>query len=156
MTMKNGGFEPVEPKDGPVRQDTRMECSSTPVGGSSLLQDKSGGIRTGSSRKPFEGQLKQALLNVLAVVEEAGGSAADIGSMTIYVTDKHEYLSDLRAVGAIWKETIGRHYPAMALVEVAALVEDQAKLKFRPLPASERGKNEPSGSNTPHSRRGTF
>jgi enamine deaminase RidA (YjgF/YER057c/UK114 family) len=50
--------------------------------------------------------------------------------MTIYVTDKHEYLRQGKEVGAAWRALIGRHFPAMALVEVRALVEDRAKLEI--------------------------
>ena len=131
MTMKNGGFDPVEPKGWPRPAGYSNGMIVNPGGRLLFVAGQIGWDTDGQFPETFEGQLKQALLNVLAVVEEAGGSAADIGSMTIYVTDKHEYLSDLRAVGAIWKETIGRHYPAMALVEVAALVEDQAKIEIQ-------------------------
>jgi enamine deaminase RidA (YjgF/YER057c/UK114 family) len=78
----------------------------------------------------FDAQFAQALSNVLAVVKAAGGHAEDIVRMTVYVTDKREYLASLKAVGAAWKQHLGRHYPAMALVQVAALVEDAAKVEI--------------------------
>ena len=86
----------------------------------------------------FIEQWRQALSNVMAVVEAGGGTGASLASMTIYVTDKKDYLEDLKAVGTVWKEVIGRHFPAMALVEVAALVEDEAMVEVQAL-ASVKG-----------------
>jgi enamine deaminase RidA (YjgF/YER057c/UK114 family) len=78
----------------------------------------------------FAGQFRQALENTLAVLAAAKAKPTDIARMTIYVTDKHEYLRRGKEVGAAWRELIGRHFPAMALVEVRALVEDRAKLEI--------------------------
>lgn len=78
----------------------------------------------------FEDQFEQALANVMAVVKTAGGQAEDIVRMTAYVTDKREYLGALKAIGAAWKKHLGRHFPAMALVQVVALVEDRAKIEI--------------------------
>ena len=78
----------------------------------------------------FAGQVRQALANVRALVEAAGGSATDIVRLTWYVTDKQEYLANLPAVGAAYVEVIGRHYPAMALVQVVDLVEDRARVEI--------------------------
>lgn len=78
----------------------------------------------------FEAQFEQALANVMAVVTKAGGAATDLVRMTVYVTDKREYLAALKPIGAAWKKHLGRHYPAMALVQVAALVEDAAKVEI--------------------------
>ena len=78
----------------------------------------------------FGAQFAQALANVVAVVEEAGGAPTDIVSMTVYVTDKHAYLDDLKAIGQGWKEILGRHYPAMALVQVADLLEEGAMVEM--------------------------
>ncbi|HYB58448.1 MAG TPA: RidA family protein [Alphaproteobacteria bacterium] len=76
------------------------------------------------------GQARQALKNILAVLAEAGGTAAHICRMTWYVTDKQEYLAHLRELGAAYRELIGNHFPAMTLVEVSALVEDGAKVEI--------------------------
>jgi len=76
------------------------------------------------------GQVRQALLNILAVLAEAGGEAEQIGRMTWYVTDKHEYLASLREVGAAYRAVMGSHFPAIALVQVSALVEDRAKVEI--------------------------
>lgn len=81
----------------------------------------------------FAAQFRQALANVVAVVEAAGGRAEHIVSITVYVTDKHEYIASLREVGVAWREVVGRHYPAMALVQVAALLEPRAKVEIQGL-----------------------
>ncbi|MBX5480536.1 MAG: RidA family protein [Myxococcaceae bacterium] len=78
----------------------------------------------------FAGQFDQALANVVAVVRAAGGRPEQVTRMTVYVTDKREYLGSLKEVGAAWRKHFGRHYPAMALVVVAALLEDQAKVEI--------------------------
>ena len=79
----------------------------------------------------FVGQARQTLENVVAVVAEAGGKPEHIVTMTWYVTDKREYLANLKAVGAAWREILGRHYPAIAAVEVSALMEDRAKIEIQ-------------------------
>ena len=78
----------------------------------------------------FHAQLDQALSNVVAVVKTAGGEASQIARLTIYVVDKQHYLADLKRVGAIYRKHLGNHYPAMALVQVVALVEDEALLEI--------------------------
>ena len=78
----------------------------------------------------FVGQFERALDNVIDVVWAAGGKPADIARMVIYVTDKEEYVASARTLGEIWRARMGRHYPAMALVEVKALVEDDAKVEI--------------------------
>jgi enamine deaminase RidA (YjgF/YER057c/UK114 family) len=80
--------------------------------------------------KTFAGQFRQTLKNILAVLAEAGGRPEHIVRMTWYVLDKQEYLGALKEVGAAWRELIGRHYPAMAVVQVSALMEDEAKLEI--------------------------
>lgn len=77
----------------------------------------------------FAPQFEQALANALVVVEAAGGTVESILRLTIYVTDKTEYLSDLKRVGDVYRRVMGRHFPAMALVEVAGLVEEGAKVE---------------------------
>ena len=80
--------------------------------------------------KGFADQFERALLNVLAVVREAGGRPTDLVRLTLFVTDKKEYLSAAKRLGEIWKRHLGRHYPAMTLVEVSALLESAAKLEI--------------------------
>ena len=76
----------------------------------------------------FVPQFRQALENVLAVVQTAGGGPEHLLSLTIYVTDKREYVAALSEVGQVYRAVLGRHYPAMALVQVVALVEDLEQL----------------------------
>lgn len=78
----------------------------------------------------FAAQFERALRNVLAVVREAGGAPGSIGRMTVYVTDRREYLARRAELGAAWRELLGRHYPAMTLVEVRALLEEGAKVEI--------------------------
>lgn len=80
--------------------------------------------------RDFIGQMKQALRNIVTVVETAGGTVADIARLTWYVTDKSEYLANQAAVGAAYREIMGYHFPAMTMVVVAGLVEDDAKVEI--------------------------
>ena len=80
--------------------------------------------------KGFAGQFRQALANILAVLAEAGGRPEHLVRLTWYVLDKQEYLGALQDVGAAYRELIGRHYPAMAVVQVSGLIEDGAKLEI--------------------------
>jgi enamine deaminase RidA (YjgF/YER057c/UK114 family) len=80
--------------------------------------------------KELAGQFAQALDNVLAVVLAAGGKPESIARMTIYVTDLDAYRNSLRDVGRIWRERLGKHFPAMALVGVAGLVEREALIEI--------------------------
>jgi enamine deaminase RidA (YjgF/YER057c/UK114 family) len=75
-------------------------------------------------------QFAQALDNVIAVVRAAGGGPEDIARMTVYVTDLPVYRSSLRAIGQAWRTRLGKHFPAMALVGVAGLVELRAKVEI--------------------------
>ncbi|MGB3176606.1 MAG: RidA family protein [Albidovulum sp.] len=78
----------------------------------------------------FAGQVAQALRNIVAVLAEGGAAPHHLVRLTWYVTDKRDYLASLTAIGAAYREIIGRHYPAMALVQVVALVEDRAKVEI--------------------------
>jgi enamine deaminase RidA (YjgF/YER057c/UK114 family) len=80
--------------------------------------------------RDFCEQFAQALRNVLTVVREAGGDATSIAQMRVYVTDKRAYTTNLKQIGAAYRDVMGRHYPAMALVEVVALVEDLAQVEI--------------------------
>ena len=77
------------------------------------------------------GQIRQCLQNVVEVLQSAGGGPEHIASMTWYFTDKREYLARRREIGAVYRAVIGRSFPAMAAVEVAALVEDRAKVEIQ-------------------------
>jgi enamine deaminase RidA (YjgF/YER057c/UK114 family) len=78
----------------------------------------------------FVGQVAQALRSIVEVLAEAGAKPEHLVRLTWYVTDKKEYLANLKSLGGVYKEIIGRHYPAMALVQVVALVEDRAKVEI--------------------------
>jgi enamine deaminase RidA (YjgF/YER057c/UK114 family) len=76
------------------------------------------------------GQVGQALRNIVAVLAEAGAGPEHVARLTWYVTDREEYLTSLKAIGAAYRSVMGRHYPAMAVVEVTALIEAQAKVEI--------------------------
>ena len=78
----------------------------------------------------FVEQFDRALENVIAVVTEAGGRPDQIARLVIYVTDKNEYKLSLRKVGEAYRARMGKHFPAMALVEVKGLLEDKAKVEI--------------------------
>ena len=78
----------------------------------------------------FAGQFTQALENVLTVVRAAGGKPDCVVRLLIFVTDKNEYLANLEAVGLSYRQLMGKHFPAMSLVEVNGLVEDLAKVEI--------------------------
>ncbi len=78
----------------------------------------------------FVGQSRQALENIVAVLREAGAGPEHIVRMTWYVLDRAEYLHAGAALGAAYRDVIGRHYPAMSAVQVAALMEEQARVEI--------------------------
>ncbi len=78
----------------------------------------------------FAEQFAQALSNILIVVRKAGGDAANITRLLIFVTDKSEYLAEVKDVGAAYREIMGRHFPVMTLVEVKSLLEERAKVEI--------------------------
>ena len=78
----------------------------------------------------FAAQFEQALANCVTVVQAAGGAASDIVRLTVYAVDRQAYLDDLPGVGQAWRRVMGRHYPAMALVQVAGLVEEGAVVEI--------------------------
>jgi enamine deaminase RidA (YjgF/YER057c/UK114 family) len=78
----------------------------------------------------FIAQTRQALANIVALVAEAGGRPEHIARLTWYVIDKKEYLSRLGELGQAYRSVMGKHFPVMTLVQVVALVEDQAKVEI--------------------------
>ncbi len=76
------------------------------------------------------GQFRQVLENILAILAVDGAGPEHIVRMTCYVTDIHAYRSSVKDIGAAWRELIGRHYPSMAVVEVGALVEPEARIEI--------------------------
>lgn len=89
-------------------------------------RDKTGNYPAGD----FVAQFTRALANVLEVVKQAGGSATDIGRLTIYVTDIEQYRTSLKLLGPAYRTQMGNHYPAMALVQVMALVDAEAVVEI--------------------------
>jgi enamine deaminase RidA (YjgF/YER057c/UK114 family) len=78
----------------------------------------------------FVAQVEQALRNVVDILAEAGARPEHLVRLTWYVTDKREYLARSSEVGQAYRRVIGRHFPAMTLVQVAALLEDRAKVEI--------------------------
>jgi enamine deaminase RidA (YjgF/YER057c/UK114 family) len=78
----------------------------------------------------FVAQTRQALENVVTIVREAGGAPEHITRLTWFITDKTEYLSRLAEVGEAYRAVMGKHFPAMTMVQVVALVEDDAKVEI--------------------------
>ncbi len=78
----------------------------------------------------FVAQTRQALANIVTLVGEAGGTPEHVTRLTWFVLDKKEYLARLHELGQAYRDVMGKHYPAMTLVQVAALVEDLAKVEI--------------------------
>jgi enamine deaminase RidA (YjgF/YER057c/UK114 family) len=76
------------------------------------------------------GQLRQILVNTIAILAEDGAGPEHIVRMTWYVTDRSEYIANIREIGAVYRELVGKHFPAMAVVQVAALVEPAARIEI--------------------------
>ena len=83
--------------------------------------------------RDFVAQTRQALRNIVAIVQEAGGKPEHITRLTWFITDKDEYLSRLSEVGEAYRSVMGKHFPAMTMVQVAALIEDDAKVEIEAL-----------------------
>ena len=102
------------------------------AGGRLLFIAGQAGWENGMSGTPpgFVAQFGLALDKVLAVLRAAGGEPANVGRMTVYVTDLEVYRASRPALGELWRERFGRHYPAMALVEVSGLVDQGALVEI--------------------------
>jgi len=96
----------------------------------------SAGRSAGTASRKFEtddlvGQVRQTLQNVVDVLAEAGAKPEHLTTMTWYLTDKREYLAKLKEIGRAYREIIGRHFPAIAAMQVVALIEDRAKVEIQ-------------------------
>lgn len=94
-----------------------------------------GGLIGWNGQQQFEhpdlvGQFEQTLKNIVAVLETAGARPDHLVRLTWYITDKAEYLANLKQIGAAYRRVIGRHFPAMAVVQVVALMEDAARIEI--------------------------
>lgn len=94
-----------------------------------------GGLIGWNAQQEFEhadlvGQFEQTLRNIVAVLAEAGARPEHLVRLTWYITDKREYLDNLKDLGAAYRRVLGRHFPAMAVVQVVALMEDEAKIEI--------------------------
>jgi enamine deaminase RidA (YjgF/YER057c/UK114 family) len=76
------------------------------------------------------GQVRQALLNIVAVLAEADAKPEHVARLTWYVTDREDYLAHQKEIGAAYRDVMGRHFPAMAVVQVVALIEAQAMVEI--------------------------
>ncbi len=94
-----------------------------------------GGLIGWNAQQEFEtddflGQVDQALANIVAVLAEAGAGPEHLVRLTWYITDKQAYLASLKEMGAVYRKHLGKNFPAMAMVQVAALIEDRAKVEI--------------------------
>ena len=80
--------------------------------------------------RDIAGQTRQTLQNIVDVLAEAGGKPEHIVRMTWYVVSKKDYLANLKGIGEAYRAVMGRHYPAMAMVQVVALIEDEAQVEI--------------------------
>ncbi len=94
-----------------------------------------GGLIGWNAQQEFEtddflGQVDQALANIVAVLAEAGAGPEHLVRLTWYITDKQAYLASLKEMGAVYRKHLGKNFPAMAMVQVTALIEDRAKVEI--------------------------
>jgi enamine deaminase RidA (YjgF/YER057c/UK114 family) len=80
--------------------------------------------------KDFLPQTEQALKNILAVLETGGGKPEHLVRMVWYITDKAEYLANMKELGQVYRSLMGSHYPTMTMVQVSALIENEAKVEI--------------------------
>ncbi len=131
MMGENSGWEGINPSElGPPKGWTNGMLA--PAGGRILfVAGQDAATAQGSVvEEDFVRQFEIALAKTLSVVREAGGAAESIGRMTVFVTDLVAYREGRKAIGVIWRAEMGRHYPAMSLVEVSRLVDPIAKVEI--------------------------
>ena len=80
--------------------------------------------------KTFIGQMEQTLYNIVVIVKAAGGDIKNIVRLTWYIKDKSEYLNNQKLIGEVYQRIIGKHYPAMSMIVVKDLIEDEALLEI--------------------------
>lgn len=140
------GLEPVLPEGWPRPSGY---SNALRVDGSRDLLFLAGQIGWDASQRlvsdDFVEQFEQALRNCVTLVEAAGGAAADIVRLTMYCSDRRAYLDALERVGEAYRRVMGRHYPTMSLVEVAALVEEGARIEIEATAAIPPRSGSPGG-----------
>jgi len=124
-------FDPVNPEElGPPRGWTNGMLAR-PGGRILFIAGQDAANAEGAvTTDDFVEQFDRALAKTLAVLREAGGDPKAVGRMTIYVTDLDAYRSSRRAIGEVYRARMGKHYPAMALVEVSRLVDPRGKVEI--------------------------
>lgn len=134
----------TDPTDSPLRSPHRVLQPpgwAKPVGYSNGIEARGRTIYVGgqigwNAQCKFEAveladQVRQALLNIVAVLAEAGAGPQHITTMTWFLRDRRAYLSELKNIGAAYRAVMGRNFPTMAVVEVAGLVEDEALVEIQ-------------------------
>ncbi len=126
--MSDTGLETLQPPDWPKPKGYANGIAAT--GRMIFVGGTVGWDTEGRFPPDFLGQVRQVLRNIVAVLAEGGATPAHITRLTWYVVDMDEYRSSLRDLGTVYREELGRHYPAMALVQVVSLVEPEAKVEI--------------------------
>ena len=125
-------LDPVNPLDlGPTPGFSQGQLGKE--GGRVLFVAGQIGVVSGethAAEAPMIAQFGEALRRILRVVEDSGGDAADVGRMTVFVTDLDLYRRSRKALGGAWRSHMGSHYPAMALVEVKSLLDPLALVEI--------------------------
>ena len=122
-------FKSCSPRLAAARGLQQRHCSAR--GGRSSLQARWAGTRKAASRAPISpARCEQSLENILAVLAEAQARPEHIVRLTWYVTSRDEYHAELQEIGAAYRAVMGRHFPAMSVVQVVALMEAQAKVEI--------------------------
>jgi enamine deaminase RidA (YjgF/YER057c/UK114 family) len=128
MTATNGPLTALQPPDWPAPKG--YANGTVGRGRVAMIGGQIGWDAEERFAEGLVAQVRQALRNILAVLAEAGGGAEHIGRMTWYVVDMDEYRTARAELGPVYREVMGRNYPAMSLVQVVALVEPQARVEI--------------------------
>ena len=118
----------LQPRDWP--RPNGYACGVVAQGATVFVSGQIGRDERGRFPSGFVEQVGQALRNITTVLAEAGAGPEHVVRLTWYVTDKHEYLAAQREIGEAYRKVMGRRFPAMSVVEVSALVEDEAQVEI--------------------------
>ena len=128
-TTLDGGLQLLHPPGWPAPKGYANGYAATGrlvVVGGQIGWDETGTFQA----RDLVGQTRQVLLNIVAVLKEAGAEPHHVARMTWFVTDIQEYREKLRDLGRAYREVMGTHFPAMTLVQVVSLVEPEAKVEI--------------------------